>query len=377
MTARLYDTNGWFEVKGNPLSKVGIFPYSGASIGAPAEDADKIFQVYRPEEELASADTINSFKLQPIIDDHTMLGGDDEEGLTPAEEKGVHGVIGEDVTYADGVLRGNIKIFSQDLAKKIKNGKTELSCGYRCRYDFTPGTWNGQQYDAIQRNLRGNHLALVDEGRMGPDVKVLDHLKFTVDAKERPTVDMEKLKAALMAIIQMIDQAGAPVDPNAPPANNPPPPVPVKDEDPVDPNAPPAKVEDADTPPAETPPADKPAADAALRKEVKTLRAELAGLKAVPVMDAKTLVGALADKTDLAERLSRLVGTFDHSRMTADEVAVYGVTKLAIKVAAGSERIALDAYLQAAPVPTPVTIAADAAAASTGSLNDYLAKAGA
>jgi len=214
-SARVEDFNGWFEVKGNPLSKVGIFPYSGAQIGAP--DPDKIYKVYRPEEELADPDAINSFKLVPFVDEHHMLGPE-EMGYTPAEKKGVAGVIGEDVYFEAPFLRGNIKVFSQGLAQKIKNGKIELSCGYRCKYDFTPGTWQGQSYDAVQRGLRGNHLALVDEGRMGSEVAVLDHgMVLTVDAMETTPVDkLAQIKAALAALMEILNQPDE-VDPNAPP----------------------------------------------------------------------------------------------------------------------------------------------------------------
>jgi len=183
---REYDTNGWFEVKDNPLSLVGVFPYLGRSVD-PNADPDKLYNVLRPAEELASPDCVDSFKLLPWIDNHTMLG-DEDAGLTPAERKGVQGVIGQDVYFdaidGDGVLKGNIKVFSQAMASLIANGKTELSCGYRCRYEYAPGTFKGQAYDYVQRSIRGNHLALVENGRMGPDVAVQDHLVFTIDSKE-------------------------------------------------------------------------------------------------------------------------------------------------------------------------------------------------
>lgn len=53
--------------------------------------------------------------------------------------------------------------------------------GYFCDYELTPGTFNGIHYDAVQRNIRGNHIALVEEGRMGSDVRVMDR-KITMDS---------------------------------------------------------------------------------------------------------------------------------------------------------------------------------------------------
>ena len=180
-SARTYDLNGWPEIKGNPISKVGVFDYLGADI-SPDLQPDRIYKVYRPKDELAHPETIDSFRLLPWTDEHEMLGSEDE-GLTPAERKGVHGVIGEDVYFEDGYLKGNIKIFSKKLAGLIENGKKELSIGYRCLYDLTPGVYDGQKYDAIQRSIRGNHLASVEEGRSGHDVAVLDHFRISLDSK--------------------------------------------------------------------------------------------------------------------------------------------------------------------------------------------------
>ncbi len=180
-TNREYDVNGFMEVKANPLSKVGVFEYLGSSIkGAP--DPNKVYKVYRPAEELSSEECINSFKLIPWVDDHEMLGKS-SDGLTPAEQKGVHGVIGEEVFFDGEYLRGNLKVFSEGLHDTINDGKNELSCGYRCGYTEQSGLFNGEYYDYIQHTIRGNHLATVDEGRMGPEVAVMDH-KFTFDSKD-------------------------------------------------------------------------------------------------------------------------------------------------------------------------------------------------
>ena len=133
-SARESDVNGWAEIKGNPISKVGIFPYSGAQINSDL-DPDRIYMVYRPASELNNQKTIDSFKLLPWTDEHTMIG----PGLTPAEKIGIHGVIGEDVYFEDDYLKGNLKVFSDELAGLIDSGKKELSIGYRCLYDMSPG----------------------------------------------------------------------------------------------------------------------------------------------------------------------------------------------------------------------------------------------
>jgi mutator protein MutT len=99
-TARKEDLNGYITVEKNPISRSGVFQYLGRSIGAP--EPDKIYNVYRPAEEF-TPETVESFKLLPIVNDHTMLGPQ-EQGFVPAEEKGVHGTTGEDVVFENGVL---------------------------------------------------------------------------------------------------------------------------------------------------------------------------------------------------------------------------------------------------------------------------------
>lgn len=174
---KIIDHNDFWLIENNPLSKVGVFPYLGRQI-SPELEPDRIYQVLRPEEELSSPETLESFKLIPLVDEHTMLGT--EDGMQTAEEKGVHGVTGTNVEFKDGLITDDLKIFSETLKDEIKSGKKDLSVGYYCRYDLTPGEYEGQHYDAIQRDVRVNHIALVDEGRMGKDVRVMDE-RITFD----------------------------------------------------------------------------------------------------------------------------------------------------------------------------------------------------
>lgn len=384
---RAIDTNGWFEVKGNPLSKVGIFDYSGAQIGAPADQADKIFRVYRPAEELGSAETIESFKLVPFIDNHTMLG----EGFTPTDERPIAGVVGEDIYFEGDTLYGNPKVYSKALADKIKTGKTELSLGYRCRYDFTPGVFNGETFDVVQRSIRGNHLALVDEGRMGPEVSILDQLTITVDAKEISPVEekLAEILAAIQALSGRVEALEA-----AKPSGDEETDVEViedeeikeeviEDEEVVVAQADPEEVEAKAEEVAEL--ADDLAEIAAEISEASGMDAKIRGRvakiadkakaisakaamdakgkpKARPAMDEASVMAAIARKTGLVDKLSKHIGTFDHAGMTAQKVAEYGVAKLGIRgVRKGQEIVALDAFLQAKPVSTPVATAQDKA----------------
>ena len=388
MDKRDLDINGWFEIQDNPVSKVGVYEYRGSQLkGAP--DPNKIYKVFRSAEELSRPETINSFKLNPWINDHLMLGSE-ELGLTPAEQKGVGGVTGEKVYFKDGTLFTNLKLFSQSMADAIKNGKKELSLGYRCDYLWEPGEYNGEHYDCKQIDILGNHLALVKEGRMGPEVAVLDHADisrfvFTCDSKnleitpmaepstspeagneESSGMTLEEARSQFNSIVEKIDEIlpvlskiKGVIEPEA------------KDEDEENPVG--AKeaeeveeVTDSDDPV-------EPEAD-------PEKAAEEAGKKAAEEEQAKAMDEAdlfrkfqarIASKEKLAAKLAPHIGTFDHSLMNEDEVAVYGCKKLKLGgIPKGQERSFLDGYLSAASVEKakPVTSAQD------GSDGDWLAK---
>lgn len=334
MDARITDGNGWFEVKDNPISKSGIFPYSGRQLGLTGPDADRIFQVLRPPEELSDPECIESFKLIPWVDDHTMLGPTAQEQTDramAAEQKGVQGVIGENVFFKDGTLFANIKAFSSTLATLIAAGKRELSAGYRCIYDMTAGLWNGQQYDAVQRKIRGNHLALVQEGRMGPDVAVMDRLTFSFDAKEILMADETTASSGSGAGEMTLAQVAAMLSELAPQVQK------LTEAF--------AKMGAPAAPAAEAPAEDKPApADPALAEDKPAVAAG---------MDEAAFLKRFAQRDALARQISAHVGTFDHAEMTLDAVVAYGCDKLGIKADKGQESAALSGYLQAKPATVP------------------------
>lgn len=345
MSARHTDINGFVTIKGNPISKEGVFEYSGAQIGH--EDADRIFKVYRPGEELADPECIESFRLLPFINEHTMLGSEDE-GMTPPERKGVEGMIGEDVYFDAPYLRGTLRIVSESLKNALAGGKVELSPGYRCVYEMTPGVFNGERYDAIQRKIRGNHLALVDEGRTGPDVAVLDRMTFTVDSntlKEAVMAEemkdqegsggLDRIKALIEELKPLIAEQAEAQALLAELGMGPK--VEEKEEEiEVDSDTMTALAADEDKP--AVPAADEDAEKAAMDARIKHLERKLAAMDTA-------LVTGIADRDALAGKLSEFVGTFDSARMTASQVAEYGVKKLGIPCSKGTERIALDAWL--------------------------------
>ena len=166
------DHNSFWVIKQNPITKIGVFPYLGRQI-SPELEPNKIYQVLRPESELFTEEALASFNALPITIGHALLGPR-EEGFTPAEEKGIDGTTGASAERKDDKVVNDIKLFSERIKDEVNHGKKELSAGYFC--DFVPesGTWNGRHYDFVQKNIRGNHIALVDKGRSGHDVRVMD-----------------------------------------------------------------------------------------------------------------------------------------------------------------------------------------------------------
>jgi len=347
-TARVPDFNGWMEIKGNPISKVGVFDYLGAQISDELEP-DKVYKVYRPEEELSDPDTIASFKLVPWIDDHEMLGAA-EDDLTPAEKKGIQGYTGENVYFESPYLRANLKVVSEKLSSLIADGKKELSIGYRCLYDIVSGVHNGIRYDAIQRKIRGNHLALVDEGRSGPDVAVLDKrdaFRVTLDTKglesmiektEEAAVKAEgagqdeltleslaavvgELKATLEKLMGAEKTEAAVIGSDTEEE------VAVGDAEEEE------KAEDE----AEVPSAK--AMDAMIKK---TVAKEVQNFKKTAM---KTFAMDVAERNTFVDRVIPWTGAFDHAAMTVDEAAAYAVKKLDLPANTGNDRAVVEGYL--------------------------------
>lgn len=164
------DINGYVTYYDVPMTKIGVFPYLGRQI-SPELEPDKIYMVLRPEEELTKEETLKSLEKIPFINEHTMLGKD----FTLPEDKGIEGTTLTNVKRKGDLITNDLVAYTERVKDEIDNSdKRGLSMGYRCNYDLTPGEYNGEHYDAIQRNIRFNHIALVDEGRMGDECRIMD-----------------------------------------------------------------------------------------------------------------------------------------------------------------------------------------------------------
>lgn len=167
---RRFDENGFMHVESSHITKEQVAPYRGREIPGWEElglDPDKVYFGYRPAEELKKA--IQTFNGLPIMLMHHTVSADD-----PKKEYQV-GSMATNAVWNDPYV-DNGMIFTDSVGiEAVKNGACrEISWAYQYDPDFTPGVFNGIPYDFVMRNLRGNHVAIVEEGRAGPDVVVAD-----------------------------------------------------------------------------------------------------------------------------------------------------------------------------------------------------------
>ena len=167
---RSKDANGFLHVASSNISKETVNPYYGREIPGWEEkglDPDHIFYGYRAGEELAKA--AKTFDGLPLLIDHHI-----EDAEAPQKEYRV-GSLGTDSRWEAPYLKNSLIVTDAEAIRAIEDGRMkELSCAYRYEPDWTPGTFDGVDYDFVMRNIQGNHVALVEEGRAGSDVVVAD-----------------------------------------------------------------------------------------------------------------------------------------------------------------------------------------------------------
>lgn len=171
---REYSADGHLHVRGCNISKANVCPYYGREIPNHQQlglDANRIYRLYRDPAELqAAADT---FRNLPLLIRHVPVTAD-----VPQRESWV-GTIGSDITFDGTYLRaGQLSVWTQDAIGLIEtDAQRELSSSYRYTADMTPGVHAEYgAYDGVMRNIIGNHVAMVEEGRAGADVRIVDQL---------------------------------------------------------------------------------------------------------------------------------------------------------------------------------------------------------
>lgn len=132
----------------------------------------------RLPEECFAAETLASHEMAPLTLEHPP-----ERVVTPDNAQRLTvGFVAPGVAKDGSLVRGSLIVTDAKAIRAIESRDYEqLSGGYSCDTEETPGVWEGKPYDAIQRNVRINHMALVKKGRAGDAVRV--HLD-SADAME-------------------------------------------------------------------------------------------------------------------------------------------------------------------------------------------------
>lgn len=187
-----------------PIDKLARTPTGGIRVNANVgregvlvyqRQDGSVRREYRPADEAFAAASLES-----IADAVVTVGHPPDALVTPRTVR----------TYQVGHVRGAAKrdgkmisaelaVLDEDAIGKIATGElVELSCGYTCIVDATPGTTpSGEAYDVVQRDVAYNHVALLGEGqgRAGRDAKLrFDGAEVRLEAIEEPEPRNDAMK---------------------------------------------------------------------------------------------------------------------------------------------------------------------------------------
>lgn len=176
---------GFLICKNVPIARTGTQDYLGRELGLTDGNADKIIAVIRSPDEVFSEAALASFEGKPVTNDHPpgLIGPDDVKNYEMGHAQNIRRGSGE---WADYMI-ADLHIHDRDLIDAIQNGKREISCGYECNYvKNADGTYS-------QKNIRGNHVAVVDRGRAGKRAAILDSDKNKAEKPERKAMSKKGL----------------------------------------------------------------------------------------------------------------------------------------------------------------------------------------
>lgn len=164
---RSKDSNGFLIIKDNPIAKAGVFDYLLSELKQDIEPKDdRVVKVYRPFSELIRVK--DSFSNKPIKMNHHWVGDECETA---------DGAIGSNITIdeTNEYLRADLIIYNPKLIEAIEtNELVELSPAYTGKEIAENGRYNGEAYEYKQELGEVNHLAVVEIGRSGKDLKIYD-----------------------------------------------------------------------------------------------------------------------------------------------------------------------------------------------------------
>jgi uncharacterized protein len=168
-SVRHFDADGRLHVAVANISAARVNPYLGSEIPDYERlglNPSKTYMLLRDPDELRKA--APTFDSLPVLKRHVPVTARDHRPDLVVGSTGA-------VKFTDPYLKTTLCFWAQDAIDAIESGaRKELSSAYHFEVDMRPGTYQGQRYDGRMINIRGNHVALVDQGRVGGDVVVGD-----------------------------------------------------------------------------------------------------------------------------------------------------------------------------------------------------------
>jgi uncharacterized protein len=149
------------------ITRAGVFSYF--------ENGREVRELRLPED-VFSPRSLETYALAPVTNDHPPR-------LLTAKNMRDHTVGALGPVRRDGdVVRGSLAIYDAEVIGEMERGKQSVSAGYDVDVDNRAGEHPQYgRYDRIQRNIRVNHVAIVDAGRAGPEARVrMDSLSAPV-----------------------------------------------------------------------------------------------------------------------------------------------------------------------------------------------------
>ena len=169
------------------FARTGAQNYTAGQLGLTDTASDKVVTVMRDEADVFDSASLSSFRSVPVTIGHPKT----EQGLPQAvtaknaAELQVGVLEGMPVRDED-TLTGTLVIARQDAIDLIEDGTKELSAGYTCDLEVIDGA--GGEPIIYQRNIRANHIAIVERGRAGAMCSIADEDTMDVIKTEEEVV---------------------------------------------------------------------------------------------------------------------------------------------------------------------------------------------
>jgi len=170
------------------------------------DDPHRIIRILRPAQEVFEQEAMKSFGQRPVTNNHPASKVVDKKNF----KRVVVGTSKHKVERNDDKLRVGLVIQDADAIEDVKRGKDRLSAGYSASLVWDSGTdpLYGP-YDAIQTQIRGNHIAVVDSARGGPEIRINDSWPSATKPKDKPKMAERKINGIA---IEFTDQGAQAVD---------------------------------------------------------------------------------------------------------------------------------------------------------------------